>query len=299
MTVLNFCKKNLVLTIGSIMLCFLLFMTFFGEYLPFIDGELQEIDYLWDENKIPVAPPYEPSAQFPLGTDRDGRDMLSLIVMGAKETLLIILSITLIRYLLAIPLAYFAHRQWLGANALLNGLNGFLSYVPTIIVVILLVTIPPLIMSAFRPYFVVLIIAAMEIGRVADMIKLEFHQISKKEFVTSGNSLGVSPFRLFKKYYLPFIYSKLLISIVGDLGKVMFLLGQLGFLGVFVAQVFVQVDAGVFTFENTSNSWPTFLSNAFKDIRGPVWIVFYPALAMTYVIFTFNMLGHGLQKIFR
>lgn len=299
MTVLNFCKKNLILTIGSIMLGILLFMTFFGEHLSFIDAELQEIDYLWDENKIPIAPPYEPSAQFPFGTDRDGRDMLSLIVMGAKETLLIILSITLIRYLLAIPLAYFAHRQWLGTNALLNWLNGFLSYVPTIIVVILLVTIPPLIMSPLRPYFVVLIIAIMEIGRVADMIKMEFQQISKREFVTSGNSVGVSSFRLLRKYYLPFIYNKLLISIVGDLGKVMFLLGQLGFLGVFVAQFFVQVDAGMFTFENTSNSWPTFLANSFKDIRGPVWIVFYPALAMTYVIFTFNMLGHGLQKLFR
>lgn len=296
---MTFLKRNILLCIGSTMLLFLLFITFFGEYLPFIDSELQEIEYLWNDKKIPVVPPYEPSDEFLLGTDRDGRDILSLIIVGAKETLFIILSITLIRYLIAIPLAYFAHRNWFGANALLNWLNGFLSYVPTIIVVILLVTLPPLIMAESRAFFVVLIIAAMEVGRVADMIKLEFNQISKKEFVTGGTSVGVSSFRLLNKYYLPFLYGKLLVNLVGDLGKVMFLLGQLGFLGIFVSQAFVQTDISSFTFENTSISWPMLLANAYSDIRGPVWIVFYPALAMTYVIFTFNVLGQGLQKIFR
>lgn len=295
MKILSFIKSNGILCLGMVMLLFLLIITFFGEHLPGIDTKLEEIEYLWMD-KIPTVPPFEPSDEFLLGTDRLGRDILSLIVIGAKETLLIILSITIIRYLLAIPLAYFAHKNWLGANAVLNWVNGFLSYIPTIIVVILLVTLPPILETEARPFFVVLIIASIEIGRVAEMVKIEFNQISTKEFVKGGNAVGITNTRLLKNYYMPFLYGKILVSLVGDLGKVMFLLGQLGFLGIFVSQDFIQVDPGVFEFQNTSISWPMLLLNAFNDIRGPVWIPFFPALAMTYVILTFNILAQGLQK---
>ena len=96
---------------------------------------------------------------------------------------------------------------------------------------------------------------------------------------------------------MPYLYGKLLINMVGDVGKVMFLLGQIGFLGIYISQDFVQVDPGIFEFQNTSLSWPMLLLNAYKDIRGAIWIPFYPALAMTYVIFTFNVLSQGLQKL--
>lgn len=298
MRILNFVKNNIALSIGITMLLLLLFITFFGKSLPGIDSELKEIDYIWVDN-IPVVPPYEPSAEFPLGTDRYGRDILSLIVVGAKETMLIIVLITIIRYLLAIPLAFFAHKNWLGANLILNWFNGFLSYVPTIIVVILLATLPPLIMTDYRVLLLCVIIAIVEIGRVAEMVKAEFSNISTKEYVTGGNAIGISNLRLFKDYYLPFLYGKLLVSMVGDLGKVMFLIGQLGFLGIFISQAFVQIDPGVFEMQNTSISWPMLLMEAFRDIRGPIWIPFYPALAMTYVILTFNILAQGLQKRLR
>lgn len=294
---LNSFIKNPLLIIGMLMLILLLSITFFGKYLPGIDSELKEIEYLWVDN-IPKIPPYGPSADFPLGTDRLGRDMLSLIVIGAKDTLVFITLITIIRYLLAIPLAFFAHKNWLGANLILNWLNGFLSYIPTIIVVILLAILPPFIITDFRVLILIFIIAMVEVGRVADMLKAEFNQISTKEFVTGGRAVGISNVRLLKNYYLPLLHGKLLVSMVGDLGKVMFLLGQLGFLGIFISQAFVQIDPGVFELQNTSITWPMLLMDAFRDIRGPVWIPFYPALAMTYVILTFNILAQGIQKRF-
>lgn len=295
MKILTFIKRNTIFCLGMVMLIFLLFMTFFGQYLPGIDEKLTEIDYIW-EDKIPQAPPYEPSDEFLLGTDRLGRDMLSLIVMGAKDTLLIIVSITIIRYLAAIPLAFFAHKKWFGANLILSWLNGFLSYVPTIILLILLVTLPPILTSEFRPLYLVIIISILEVGRVAEMFKIEFDQIATKEFVTSGTVIGVSTFRMLKAYFMPFLYGKLVISMVGDLGKAMFLLGQIGFLDIFISQNFVQVDPGEFEFQNTSLAWPMHMVNAFNDIRGAIWIPFFPALAMTYVIFTFNILAQGLQR---
>lgn len=101
---------------------------------------------------------------------------------------------------------------------------------------------------------------------------------------------------MLKSYYLPFMYEKLVVYVISDLGKVMFLLGQLGFVGIFISQHLVQVDPGLFEIRNESNSWPMLLANAFMDIRGPIWIAFWPAFAMTVTIFTCNMLAQGLQQ---
>ncbi|WP_279401469.1 hypothetical protein [Piscibacillus salipiscarius] len=63
----------------------LLLITFVGPQLPWIDQELEETQYVWSDDGIPIPPPYEPNGQYWLGSDHDGRDLLSLIVMGAKE----------------------------------------------------------------------------------------------------------------------------------------------------------------------------------------------------------------------
>jgi peptide/nickel transport system permease protein len=300
MHLLKFVKKNPLLFVGTLMILFLLMITFFGRYLPFIDTRLQEIDYIWNKKHVPVPPPYAPSEEHPLGTDRKGRDMLSLLVVGAKQTLLLVVLITVLRYALAIPLAYLAHKRFTGAGLVLNSLNGLLSYLPSIVIVILLATLPPTILpSVFsRPYYLLFVIAFVEVGRAADMIKLDLDEIATKEFITGGISVGASPFRLLRFYYLPFLYDKLLVNLVTDAARVMFLVGQLAFFEVFISQKLDYFESG-WEFVEDSTSWPSLITNAFRDIRGPVWISFYPVLAMTYVIMTFNVFAQGLQNRFR
>jgi peptide/nickel transport system permease protein len=226
--------------------------------------------------------------------------------------------ITIIRYVLAIPLAYCAHKKMtifnyelnipfanfthlgtFGVQNLVNWLNGTFTFIPTIIIIMLLATLPPILTIDERPIILMFVIATVELGRVANMIKIEFDEISSREFIQGGISIGASSFRLLYKYYLPFLYEKLLISMVSDFGKVMFLIGQLGFIGIFLSQELIQEDPGRFKLVNDSITWPTFFMNAFRDIRAAIWIPFYPALAITYSIFTFNVLAQGLQNVFK
>jgi peptide/nickel transport system permease protein len=297
MNYLDYFKKYSMLLIGSFMFLILLFFSFFGEYLPFVDNELKEVKYIWNDKKIPIAPPFEPSDRYILGSDRMGRDVFSLIIMGAKETLITVGLITLFRYIIAIPLAYCAHKKIFGAESLVKMFNVTFAYIPTIIIIVLFVTLPPLLTIDSRNWIFLLILAAVEVGRVANMVKIEFESISTKEFIQGGISVGVSSFRLLFKYYLPFIYQKLIINMVTDLGKVMFLLGQLGFIGIFLSQKLVQLEAMEFEIQNDSITWPTFFMNSFNDIRSAIWIPFFPALAITYSILTFNVLAQGLQNI--
>ncbi len=288
-------QGNVLLFFGCTMLFFLVFIALFGAFLPFIDETLEKENHRMIDGVLHVAP-YEPSAEYWMGSDHEGRDLVSLIVMGTKETLLIVLCITGLRYIISIPLSYLAHKKVLGMDFLVKSLNTFFSYVPTIIIVSMIAILPPLLWTDMRPYWLVLLIAFIEVGRVANTFKIEFDALAAKEYMESGIAIGASPMKLLQSYYLPFMYEKLVVLFISDIGKVMFLLGQLGFIGIFVSQVLVQVDPGIFEIENESISWPMLLSNAFMDIRGPIWIAFWPAFAMTFTILTCNMIAEGLQR---
>ncbi|WP_217587574.1 peptide ABC transporter permease [Lentibacillus saliphilus] len=289
-------KRHALLLCGLLMLTFIIGMAIFGPSLSFIDENLEEVTHTLTDGQLEVAP-FPPSREHVMGTDRDGRDILSLIVMGASQTLLIVCLVTVIRYLVAIPLAYMAHKRVFGIDTLVKSLNHFLSYVPTIIIVVILAMLPPIIVSDARPFALVIIIALVEAGRAAHTMKLDFNAVAEKEFMLSGAAVGASSLRMLKAYYLPFLYQKLIIYVVSDLGKVMFLLGQLGFIGVFVSQELVQVEIGMFELRNESITWPMLLMDTFMDLRGPVWIIFWPACVMTVTIFTFNMIAQGLQQL--
>lgn len=292
----QFIRKNFLLCSGLFIFVWMLWIAFFGEQLPFVDEDLEELKYLNIDGTL-YAPPLEPSNEYWFGTDRDGRDIFSLIVMGAKETLLIVIIVTLLRYLFATVLSFLAHKRIVGTASLIKGLNAFLSYVPTVIIVVMFAVLPPILFSEMRPYWLIIIIAMVEVGRVASTMKDDFDEIAMKEYIISGHAIGVGPVRMLRAYYLPFLYEKLSVYIITDLGKVMFLLGQLGIIDIFISQALVQAEIGMFEIRNESISWPMLLSNAYKDIRGPVWIPFFPALAMTFTILTFNMIAQGIKQV--
>jgi len=292
----RFLRNNLLFTVALSLLIILLLLAFFGKYLPFVDADLAKENYRM-ENGIIKIPPYEPSKKYWFGTDDQGRDLFSVIILSAKETLFIVLLITILRYLMAIPLSFLAHKKIFGMNFIVKSLNTFFSYVPTVIIVIMFALLPPILFTSTRPIWLIAIIAFVEVGRAAATLKDDFDALSVRDYMESGVAVGAGPWKMLRSYYLPFVYEKLAVYMISDLGKVMFLLGQLGFIGIFISQALVQVDMGMFEIHNISLTWPMLLENAFLDIRTSIWIAFWPAFAMAITIFIFNMLAQGLQQV--
>ena len=296
MKIYRFLRNNLLFTVALSLLIILLLLAFFGKYLPFVDADLAKENYRM-ENGIIKIPPYEPSKKYWFGTDDQGRDLFSVIILSAKETLFIVLLITILRYLMAIPLSFLAHKKIFGMNFIVKSLNTFFSYVPTVIIVIMFALLPPILFTSTRPIWLIAIIAFVEVGRAAATLKDDFDALSVRDYMESGVAVGAGPWKMLRSYYLPFVYEKLAVYMISDLGKVMFLLGQLGFIGIFISQALVQVDMGMFEIHNISLTWPMLLENAFLDIRTSIWIAFWPAFAMAITIFIFNMLAQGLQQV--
>ncbi|CAG9609934.1 ABC transporter permease [Pseudoneobacillus rhizosphaerae] len=286
---------------GLIFVFILLFITIFGPYLPFIDSDLTKEGAIISKKDGKISlPPFAPSSEYWLGSDRNGVDMFSRLVMGAKDMLLLVCSITLIRYVFAIPLGFFAFYSRV-IETLLNFLNLAFSFVPAIFMIILFINMPYLIYSPHRVIWVILIIAFLEVGRVAEILKQQVTMISQKPYIEAAITIGTRQSKLMKRYYFPVLFPELLVNIILDLGRTMFIIGQLGIIGIFISHKIQTISADtipVFQIQNTSNAWPLLFETLLKDIFSAPWIPIATGIAISIVILGFFTLAEGLRKHF-
>ncbi|WP_282035262.1 ABC transporter permease [Metabacillus indicus] len=290
--------RNIPLIAGLFMLAFLVIVAWAGPMIPSVKEGIAQQRMVFNESGTFERAPFPPSLQHLFGTDEDGRDLLSLVIMGAKDTLLLIFVISIIRYAAALLLALLSLPEKSPFRAVIYSLNGFAASLPIMFAAILFITMPVFTFSPYRVYWVVLILSLSDVGRVAYVFQQSMKSISHTQYVEAGVTIGNSPFGLFSRHYLPNLLPDAIIHFFMDLGKVALLLGQLGILSIFVTQVFVQLNYGYGELQNTSLNWPTLLGMARSDMIRGFWIPFFPALALTYLILTFNFIGEGLRKHF-
>lgn len=289
--------KNWYLVIGTFLLSLFLLVTFIGPHLPFVQDGLQVKRMVKLHGEFAKAP-FPPSSSHYLGTDNDGRDLLSILIAGAKDTILLILAITIIRYIVSFIIVLLAFIWKSPFTWLINWWNQLSSGLPIIFGAILFITLPFFTFSSNRMVWVIFILALIEAGRVSYILLQKITSIANAPFVEAGITIGIGPVRFFKNYYFPGMLPDIIVNFCIDLGRVALLLGQLGIFSIFVTQVFVQTNYGYGELQNTSLNWPTFLGEARGDMLRAFWIPFFTASAITFLILTFNILGEGFRRYF-
>lgn len=290
-------NKNITLWMGILFCSILLFLTVFGPSLPFVTMEIAEPYIIHDDGTI-ETPPYAPSDKYLLGTDVDGRELVSLVIVGARETLLLVVIITFVRYVLAIPLAIVASKQEGIIYWLLNGWNQIFSGLPTLFAAILFLHLPFIEISDHRTVWVIILIALLEVGRVGYIFQQQAYDLSKSVFVEAGVMIGNGKLGIYKRYYLPYLLPQMIVNFVLDLGRVMLILGQLAFFNIFVSQEWVRIELSEWMIVNTYNDWLSMLAGSRRYIRTETWIPLVPVVAIAFSILTFNFLGEGLRRYF-
>ncbi|MDZ5471418.1 peptide ABC transporter permease [Bacillus sp. 31A1R] len=292
-------RKNPPFIIGSLLLLILLIITFVGPFLPFIDKELTQTGYLYSEDKKILPPPFSPGEEFSFGSDRKGRDLLSVLVLGAKETLMVVIIISFLCFLFSLPFGALA-AQSKKIDFLLTCWNVLFSKVPPLFFIILVASNPFFIFSEYRWYWMLGLILVLEVGRISHLFQQQILDIKHSEVILSGISVGTSPFKLFKRYYLPELFPQLCFSFILQLGKTMFLLGQLGIFSIFISQEFVMTGGIIggppeYEMRNASLAWPTLLEGILIDIHQAPWIPFWTSGFIALTMLAFNFFGEGLR----
>lgn len=286
---------NRTLWIGIVMTGVVLMIILFGPLLPFVDESMEKNLVLRDSNGALLVPPIPPSPDFPVGTDRKGVDLWSKVIIGARETFYILGVIVVVRLVSALLMSIGAFYSKT-LRFLMSLWNSFFSFMPTIFIICILLTIPGVMFSDHRPFWVLFIISMVEVGRLAMVFYENLHQQRKQTYMEAAISNGGGRWTLFKNYYWPSLGRELIITTPMEAGRTMILLVQLGVIGIYVnQQFFSQLDKSYRAVE-MSNAWPVLLSTLQKDIYSAQWIPLVALFAMTFSIFGFYLLAEGLRR---
>ncbi|WP_442600179.1 ABC transporter permease [Neobacillus sp. D3-1R] len=292
-------RKNRILTLGTIGMLIILFVSFIGPYLPIVDSNLiEEKPFFRYHNGVMEVAPYAPSSDYLLGSDKNGRDLLSLLIVGTRPTLSFVLYVCILRYLLAVPIGLIVSNpsgpQYL--RTIVQIWSKLSSYVPTIFIIILLANSPFVLFSEKRTYWMIALIALIEVGRVSEFVSAQIEKIKSEDFVSAGIMVGNRFSGLVVRYFWPHTLPQIVINFSLDVSRTIFLIGQLGIFSIFISHEVAMAGLDTFNVMNTSITWPMLLTNVIQDIRIHPWIPFWTSLFIAFSSFSFYLLSEGLRK---
>jgi peptide/nickel transport system permease protein len=286
---------NLPFVIGALLMAALVGMVLFGPRLaphsPYttqglliVDGELR-------------VPPFAPDKIHPWGTDALGRDMMSLILAGAQQTLLLAALVVLARMglgLLLGALAGWRRGSWI--DRLVLGAAETIAAFPALLLAMILILALG-IRQGLRPFVIAL--AFVGWGEVMQFVRAEVMAIRPRPFIESAVAVGLRIPRIIVSHVLPNLAPALIAIAALEMGAVLMLLGELGFIGIFIGGgAFAELAVGEPPYHYSDvPEWGALLSNIRHYARTYPWMGLYPALAFFVAILGFNLFGEGVRRM--
>lgn len=298
-------KLNIPLIIGLIIVLGITFLIFFGEYLAPHDASVGEQE-VWvmkesGEREL-LRAPFAPSKKHFLGTDNGGRDVLSVLMAGAKNTFTIVLLATLLRFLIALPIAFFSAFGERFSKRLIVICSSTFSAVPSLLICIMILKISTIsnldLASSLMAFIIVFTIVGW--GRLANTIEEKIKDILNMDFIQGEIAIGKSKFAIATKNVMAHLMPSIVIYVFLEIALVLLLLAQLGIFEVFVGNksVFVMRTLGDMTRTNFNffPEWGAMLASTKQSIIGnKFWLSIFPLTAFSISIIGFNLLGQGLN----
>ena len=286
---------NIPFMVGGIIVLGLFFVIFFGPQLsPHSPYTTQGLTI---EDGVFSVPPFEPGEIYPWGTDVLGRDIKSLVLSGAQQTIFLAISVVLARIMVGFVLGAIA--GWLNGSRVdrfIVGLAEIIAAFPTLLLAMILVLAFG-IRRGIDPFVIALGFVGW--GEIMQYVRSEVMLIRPKLFIESAVALGARSPRIIWRHVLPNLIPSLVSLVVLEMGAVLMLLGELGFIGIFIGGgAFADLDvAGPAFHYSDVPEWGAMLSNVRTYARAYPWTALYPAAAFFIAIMGFNLFGEGIRRL--
>jgi ABC-type dipeptide/oligopeptide/nickel transport system permease subunit/ABC-type lipoprotein export system ATPase subunit len=285
---------SLPFTLGGLIVLALVAVLIFGpEWAPHNPYNLQTMAYI---NGQLIAPPFAPSDIYPLGSDRQGRDILSLILVGARRTLTLAFFAVLARLAVGTVLGCLA--GWFANSALdrllLSTVEVIAAFPALLLAMVLIYALG--IRQGLWVFVVALCIVGW--GEPLQFVRSQVMSIREKNYIEGAWATGLGNLQILVRHVLPNLLPSLVVLTFLEMGGALMLLGELGFMGVFIgggiaSEGGAQPTAVYFDIPE----WGVILSNTWRGFRAHPWMAFYPALALTVAILGVNLFGEGLRQL--
>lgn len=310
---------NTPLVVGTGLVLGFFFIAIFGESLA-VANPYQTSGVRYIEGEI-FAPPFPPTApqpknlfdlagmrayleslsraaafEFPWGSDVLGRDLMSLVLAGAKRTLALGLFATLARLGLGALLGLLAGWSW--GSSLDRGISGLVEILqafPTLLLAMVLIL--ALDIRQGMPVFI-LALAVAGWGEVAQLVRGRVINLKAQPFIENAVAVGANVPHILARHLLPNLLPILISLAALEMAGVLLLLAELGFLNIFMgggAKTEVLVNLN-YHYSDVPE-WGALLSNIRDWWRSYPWLAWYPGLFFAAAIFAFNLWSEGLRRL--
>jgi hypothetical protein len=136
-------------------------------------------------------------------------------------------------------------------------------------------------------------------GEVMQYVRSEVMTMRPKTFIEGAVAIGLRTPRIITKHVLPNLIPALISLIALEMGAVLMLLGELGFVGIFIGGgAFAELDIDLPPYHYSDvPEWSALLSNVRRYTYSYPWTALYPALAFFIAILGFNLFGEGIRRL--
>lgn len=214
---------------------------------------------------------------FLLGTDSQGRDMVSAILYGTRVSLLVGLVSTALAMMIGVCVGLVAAviGGWL-ENLLMRFVDFVLGF-PSILVALVLLA-----MIGRGVDKVIIAIVVVQWANYARIMRSAALSERRKEYVEAAENLGYSKLRIMFRHIMPNSLNAVLVVATVQIASAITLEATLSFLGVGVPV--------------TEPSLGLLVANGFDYLlSGDYWISFFPGVALLILIFSLNLVGDRLR----
>ena len=214
-------------------------------------------------------------AAFPLGTDSLGRDILAMIVHGARATLLIGLFASLVATLIGVTVGAVAGYFGGWIDEIVMRLSELFQTIPNLIFVLTIVVILGSTLTN-----IVIAIGIVSWTPIARMTRAEFLSLRDREFVQACRSMGMGDLRIIASEILPnalppvIVLSSLIVA-----GAILFE-SAVSFLGLG---------------DPNLASWGRLVGDGRQLIRSSWYVCAIPGVAIMVTVLCLNLIGDGLN----
>jgi peptide/nickel transport system permease protein len=251
---------------------------------PFDPFDLATLDLA--DSRLPPAWIEGGKPQYWLGTDDQGRDILSALMYGARISLFVGLASVLLSLLVGVGLGLLSGFAGGKVDAFIMRICDVMLSFPSILVALLIDGVGRAIFPNAHDTlaFGVLIIAIALTGWVqyARTVRGSTLVERNKEYVQAARVIGVSPYRIMVRHVLPNVMGPVLVLATIQVAAAILTEATLSFLGVGVPP--------------TSPSLGTLIrvGNDFL-FSGEWWITIFPGVMLVLIALSVNLLGDWLR----
>lgn len=265
----------------------------YGEYTLFFIKDGQEFS-VNDENQtftgegVKILAKAKPSKTHLLGTDKDGRDVLTRLMYGGRISLLVGFVVILIELLIGVSLGGMAGYYGGKIDNLIMRIVDIFYCIPSIPIMLILSSVMLAIKlpQTYKIYGLMLALGFLGWASIARLVRGQILSLREQEFMVATEAVGLKVSRRIYKHLIPNVMPQLIVFATLGLGSVILTESSLSYLGIGVPFPYASWGNMV----NTVND-PQIMRNYLN-----IWVP--PGICILLTVMGFNFIGDGLRDAF-